>query len=154
MYKVILILDKLFFLKYEEVAKLNASPPSAPRIRWFFWDLRLMLFDTPKDTVFAEIWVFSNIFVVFLKYLKTKILGFLNWAANWTKTVNFACVSFEVILNILKDFSNAVFALLETTSVQKISARLNNILGRKGPKKPKKEPFHGCWISTKNFENF
>ena len=41
-----------------------------------------MLFDTPKDTVLAEILVFSNIFVVFLKYLKTKILGFLNWAAN------------------------------------------------------------------------
>ena len=100
-----------------------------------------MLFDTPKDTVFAEIWVFSNIFVVFLKYLKTKILGFLNWAANWTKTVNFACVSFEVILNILKDFSNAVFALLETTSGQKISARLNNILGCKGPKKPKRSHF-------------
>ena len=73
------------------------------RILWFFWDLRLTLFDIPKDVVLAEILVLSNIF------------GFpvVNWAPKWTKTVNFGCVSFEPKFKILKDFSNTAFALLE-----------------------------------------
>ena len=44
-----------------------------------------MLFDIPKDAVFTEILVFSNIF------------GFpvVNWALKLTKTVNLGCVPFE-----------------------------------------------------------
>ena len=65
----------------------------------------------PKDAVFAEVLVFSNIF------------GFpaVNWAPKWTKTVNFGCVSFELKFNILKDFTNTVFVLLETKSCQNFS---------------------------------
>ena len=32
------------------------------RILWFFWDLRIMLFDIHKNVVFPELLVFSNIF--------------------------------------------------------------------------------------------
>ena len=65
----------------------------------FFRDLGLTLFDIPKDTVFAEIMVLSNIF------------GFLtaNWTPKWTKTVNFGCVSFEPKCEHLKEFSNSVY---------------------------------------------
>ena len=44
----------------------------------FFWDLRLMLFDIPKDVGFPEILVLSN------------LLSFpaVNWAPKWTKTEN------------------------------------------------------------------
>ena len=49
--------------------------------------------------------VFSNIF------------GFLavNLAPKWTETVNFSWIPFEPKFKILKDFSNTVFFLLETT---------------------------------------
>ena len=62
-----------------------------------------MLFDIPKDVVFAEISVFSNIF------------GFpvVNWALKWTKTLKFGYFSFELKFKILKDFSNTVFVLSE-----------------------------------------
>ena len=70
-----------------------------------------MLFDIPKDVVFAEILIFSNIF------------GFpaVNWAPKWTEILYFGCVSFELKFNTLKDFSNTVFVLLETTSGQSFS---------------------------------
>ena len=76
------------------------------RILWFFWDMGLMLFDITKDAIFAEILVFSNIF------------GFsaLDWVPKWNKTVNFGCFPFKLKFKILKDFSNTVFVLLETTS--------------------------------------
>ena len=63
-----------------------------------FWDLGLTLFDIPKDVVFAEILVFSNIF------------GFpaVKWAPKGTKTVNFVRVLFEPKCKILKNFSNGV----------------------------------------------
>ena len=49
-----------------------------------FWDLGLKLLIIPKDAVFAEILVFSNVF------------GFpvVNWAQKWAKTVNFNCIPF------------------------------------------------------------
>ena len=77
----------------------------------FFWDLGLTLLIISKDEVFAEILVFSNIF------------GFLevNCASKWTKTVNFGCIQFQPKFKILKDFSNIVFALLETTYGQSFS---------------------------------
>ena len=49
------------------------------------------LFDIPKDTVFAEILIISNIFD----------FPVVNWAPKWTKTVNFGCVLFEPQFKIL-----------------------------------------------------
>ena len=83
-----------------------------------FWDLGLTLFDIPKDVVFAEILVLSNIFGS----------SAVNWAQNGTKL--FDCINapkvysfvtfwgpigvpFESKFKILKDFSNTVFFLLE-----------------------------------------
>ena len=70
---------------------------------WFFWDLGLMLFDVPKDAVFAETLVFSSIFD----------FRAVNWASKWTKSINFQCVPFEPNFKILKDFSNNVLVLLD-----------------------------------------
>ena len=47
-----------------------------------------------------------------------------------------------------------VFLYTNILTLVKISAKLNNILGESEPKKLQKGPFHGCLISTKNFENF
>ena len=65
----------------------------------------LTLLTIPKDAVFAEILVFSNIF------------GFpaVNWAPKLTDTVNFSCIPVE------PDFSNTVFFLLEATYCQSFS---------------------------------
>ena len=65
----------------------------------------------PKDAVFAEILVFSNIF------------GFpaVSWAPIWNKTVNFSCISFEPKFKILKYFSDTVFFLLQIASGQSLS---------------------------------
>ena len=73
------------------------------RILWYFWDLRLTLFDIAKDTVFLELLVFSNIF------------GFpaIDWAQKWTKTVIFQCVPFDPNFKTLKNFSNNELALLD-----------------------------------------
>ena len=62
-------------------------------ICYFFWDLRIIFFDIPKDVGFPEILVVSNIF------------GFLAvcWAPKWTKT-KFTCVPFESKFKLLKDF--------------------------------------------------
>ena len=43
-----------------------------------------MLFDIPKDVVFAEILVLSNIFGI----------PAVNWAAKWNKTVDSSCIQF------------------------------------------------------------
>ena len=69
------------------------------------WGLGLKLFNITKDTVFAEIVVSSNIF------------GFLvvDWTPKWIKSANLGCVPFKPKLRILKNFSNNVFFLLETT---------------------------------------
>ena len=67
-----------------------------------------MLFDITKYAVFAKILVFSNIF------------GFpaVHKAPKWNKTVSFGFLPFKLKCKILKDFSNAVSILLETTSGQ------------------------------------
>ena len=95
---------------------------------WFFWDLGLMLLIIPKDAVFAEVLVFSNIF------------GFptVNCAPIWTQTVNVNCIPFE-----------PKFDTYWRLSLVKVSARSNNIWGSNGPKNTKKGRFHGCWINTK-----
>ena len=84
----------------------------------------LTLFDIPKDVVFVEVLVLSNIF------------GFpmVNWAPKWTKTVSFGCVPFEPKFKVLKDLSNTVFFFIGRLLLAKISARLNSIWGSKGPK--------------------
>ena len=117
--------------------RLNLDPPKCfflfnfTRILYFFWDLILTLLDIPKDVVFSNILVFSNIF------------GFpaVHWAPKRNKTVNFGCFPF-----ILKDFSNTYWRL----SLVKISARLNNIRGSKGPKNPKR----GHFMDVESIQNF
>ena len=112
-------------------------------ILWFFWDLGLTLFNIPKDVLFLEILVLSNIF------------GFpaVNWAQKWTKTLNFEFISFATKFKILKNFSNNVFVLFEDYFWSK-SQQDQTIFGGAKPKCPKNRPFHGYWINTKNFENF
>ena len=100
------------------------------KIIWFFWDLRLTLYDIPKDVglwlVLGEILAFSNIF------------GFLavNWALKWTKTINFGCFPFEPKFKTLTVFSNTVFVLLGTTS--DYFSKIEQYLGEYSPKKPPK----------------
>ena len=103
-----------------------------------------MLFDIPKNVVFAEILVFSNIF------------GFpaVNWAPKWNKTVNFGCLPFELKYKILKYFSNFVFPNTNwRPPLVKISAKLNNILGKKGQKNPRKG-FMDAESIPKSLKNF
>ena len=109
------------------------------RILWFSWDPGVMLFDIPKDVVFAEILGFSNIFV----------FQAVNWTPKCTKTVKFGCIPFDPKCKIRNDFSKTLFLLLETSSGQNFR-RSNSIC----PKKPKKGPIHWCWIDRKNFESF
>ena len=87
----------------------------------------------PKDAVFSEILVFSNIF------------GFptVNWAPIWTETVNFNCTPFEPKFKILKDFSNTVF-LIGDYLWSKFQQDQTIFVESKGQKNPKKGPFHGC----------
>ena len=84
-----------------------------------FWDLRLALFDIPKDVVFAETQVFSSNF------------GFaaLNSAPKWNKTLNFGCLTFKLKFKILKDFSNTAFALLETLFSGQNFSKIEKYLG-------------------------
>ena len=65
-----------------------------------------MLFDSPKDSVFAEILVLINTF------------GFLgvNWAPKQTKLLNFGYVAFSLKFQFLKDFSNTAFFFTRTNS--------------------------------------
>ena len=110
---------------------------------WFFWDLGLTSLNIPKDVLFLEIFVLSNIF------------GFLavNWAQKWTKTLNSEFISFETKFKILKDFPNNMFVLLEDY-IWSGSQQGQTIFGGAKPKCPQNRPFHGYWINTKNFENF
>ena len=102
-----------------------------------------MLFDIPKDAVFATILVFSNIF------------GFPaeHWPPKWNKTVNFGCLLFTLKFKILKDFSNTLFALLETTFGQNFS-KIEQYLGEKGHKKPKSGHFMDVESIRKNLKIF
>ena len=103
-----------------------------PRILRFFWDLTLTLLIIPKDAVFAEMLVFSNIF------------GFpaVSLAPECTKTVNFSCIPFVPKCKILKYFSETVFFLLQIVSGQSF-IKSNNIWGSKSPKNHKNGTFHG-----------
>ena len=93
----------------------------------FFWELRLILFDTPKDAVFPKTLVLSNIF------------GFppVKWVPKWVKIVNFRCIVFEPKFKISKDFSNTVFVFLEDYLWWK-SQQDQTIFGGVRPKTPQK----------------
>ena len=51
------------------------------------------------------------------------------------------------------NFFQTMFLLTRVLPLVRISAILDYIWGSKGPKISQKEPFHGCWIGTQNFEN-
>ena len=51
-------------------------------------------------------------------------------------------------------FFQTMFFFPRVLPLVKISVILHHIWGSKGPKFSQKEPFHGCWIVTRNFENF
>ena len=71
----------------------------------------LTLLIIPKDTTFTKILLFSNIFGFLAVY----------WAPKWIETISLSCIPFEPKFKILKDFSNTVFFLLETTYGQSFS---------------------------------
>ena len=106
---------------------------------WFFWDLGFTLFDVPKDVVFLEMLVLSNIFD----------FPAVNWAPKWTKTVKFDCIPFDPKFELSRDFSNTVFVLLEDYLWLKYQQD-RPISGWVRPKTLKRGPFHGCWFNTKN----
>ena len=64
----------------------------------------------------------------------------MTWAPKWTKAVNFGHVPFEQKFKILKDFSNTVFFLLETTFGQHFS-KFEQYLGEV---RAQNNPFHAC----------
>ena len=99
-----------------------------------FWDLGLTLFDIPKDVVFAEILVLSNI-SGFLVEIGPKVYSFVT---SWGPIG----VPFESKFKILKDFSNTVFFLLKHYIWSKFQQDLNNIWGSKGPKPTNNGSFH------------
>ena len=71
-----------------------------------------LLFDSPKDLVFGEIWVFTNIF------------GFLgvNWPSKFTFDFTFKCnfgyIPLEPKWKVLKYSSTTAFLRLKTTLVK------------------------------------
>ena len=65
------------------------------------WDLELALFDSPKDAVSGKMFVFG----IVLNFPR------LNWAQNWTKTVNFGYAPFPLKDIILQDCSYTVVFL-------------------------------------------
>ena len=72
----------------------------------FFLDLGVLVFDIPKNSIFAE----SLVLAILLAF------PVVNWVPKWTNSVNFGCVTFEPKSKISIDFSNTVFVLLETKS--------------------------------------
>ena len=71
------------------------------RIVRSMWDLELALFDSPKDAVSGKMFVFG----IVLNFPR------VNWAQNWTKTVNFGYAPFPLKDIILQDCSYTVVFL-------------------------------------------
>ena len=67
-------------------------------------NLGFMLLDSPKNAVFAQIFVFSNILV---------FLG-VHWTWKWTKIVTFGCVPLHSKFKIFGRFFKSWFSLHET----------------------------------------
>ena len=78
--------EKIYTQFFYEKKKKEKKLLNFTRILWFFWDVEHILFDIPKDTVFAEILVFSNILVLHGGKLgpnmkqKCKVWVFYIWA--------------------------------------------------------------------------
>ena len=71
----------------------------------------------------------------------------VNWASVWTGIVNFNCIPFEPNFKILKDFSNILFFLLETT--YGIFSKIKQFLGRA---RAKKIPKRGHFIDAESIQ--
>ena len=105
--------------------------PNFTRILWFFWDMGLTLFDIPKDAVFSRNFGFKQYF----EFSGSKLGPDMNenykrWVLSiWAKIQNF------------ERFFKHCFCLIGRIPMVKISARLNNILGSKVQKHPKKTHF-------------
>ena len=94
------------------------------RILWFFWGLGLTLFDITKDTAFAKILVFSNIFDFPL----------VNWTSKWTKTVNWVPSIWAKTQNFEGFFKDCI-CLNGEYLCSKLLTRSNNTWGCKGQNK-------------------
>ena len=97
------------------------------RILWFFWGLGLTLFDITKDTAFAKILVFSNIFD----------FPVVNWTSKWTKTVNWVPSIWAETQNF-KGFFKDCICLNGEYLCSKFLTRSNNTWGCKGQNKNQK----------------
>ena len=69
------------------------------RILWFFWDMKIGLFDQRKTFFLGKFFLLQGV----------------NCAKKWNKTVNFGYVPFLPKCKSLKDISNTVFALQKST---------------------------------------
>ena len=56
--------ERIYTQFFHEKKRKEKKLLNFTRILRFFWDLELILFDIPKDAVFAEMLVFSNILVL------------------------------------------------------------------------------------------
>ena len=74
------------------------------------WELGLMIFDVPKDVGFPETLVISNIF------------GFpaVNWAPNWSNTVNLHAFHLSQNSNFWRTFQTLCLPYWETFSGQNL----------------------------------
>ena len=92
------------------------------RIMWFFWGLGPMLFNITKDTFFAEILAFSNIF------------GFsvVNSTPKWTKTETLGAFHLSQNSKFWRIFQTICLSYWRLHLV-KVSARSNNIWPKKRP---------------------
>ena len=95
--------------------------------------LILPYLDSPIAKVFS--W---KILIFYFGHFRRK------WAGqSWTKSANFGYVPFPKKLAFFEDSWKTAFLSLALPLV-KISAKSDNIWESKGPKNPKRGPFHGC----------
>ena len=112
----------------------------------FFLDLDVLVFDIPRNSIFAE----SLVLAILLAFPA------VNWVPKWTNSVNFGWVTFEPKSKISIDFSNTVFVLLETKS-QSLWSKFQqdrSIFGGVRHENSEKGASSGWWVDSKNFENF
>ena len=133
-----------FFIKFwDEMSHVQASKI----LRHLVWN-DLYMIDIPKDPVFAEIFVSSNIFCFPAEKWGPK----MDQNCKLCKIQNFWWIF---------HFKHCV-CLIGKLPLVKISARSNNICGIKRPNPSpyfppppkKKRSFHLCLINAKNYENF
>ena len=102
-----------------------------------------MLFDSHKDVVSEEVFGFWQYFGFSGGKLGPKM----------DQKPSALCTScFHLTLNFERLFKNC-FCFMKDVPLVEISANSSHICRRKGRKTSQKEPFHGCCIATKTFEN-